>query len=172
MYDFAEDDTLRRAAGMVPGLPFGQIRGWQQPGRRVVPFRRLTEHVSRTYLYEMSRRADHQNGPLRPSGRTDRLMDNESRSPGEPRPGDDLRRRERLPGSDGHSSIWRSTNRRIVHRIHHAGIEIYASSTGYLLSAGGIETASPTSRVERFPNDRGRGRTDGADPDRRRVGPQ
>lgn len=156
MYDFAEDDTLRRAAGMVLDYLSAKFAVGSNQGRRVVPFRRLTEQVHRTYLYEMAGGADHQMGRFVLLAGLTGLMDND---PGR----QESRALEmiyaavsdyRVPTAILDLAIDKSTP--IVQRIHHAGVEIYASSTGYLLSAGGIETGFANQVAwSGFPNDRG-----------------
>lgn len=141
MYDFAADDTLRRAAGMVLDYLSAKFAVGSNQGRRVVPFRRLTENANRTYLYEMAGGADHQVGRFLVLAGLTGLIDVGDIGRQESRLQETIYAAVssyRLPAVILDLAIDKSTP--YVQRIHHAGIEVYASSTGYLLSAGGIET--------------------------------
>jgi len=141
MYDFAEDDTLRRGAGMVLDYLSAKFAAGSNQGRRVVSFRRLTEHVNKTYLYDTVEGVDHQVARFMVLAGLTGIMDV-----------GDIGRQEararvliyaavsdyRLPTQILDLAIDKS--RPYLQRIHHEGVEIFASSTGYLLTAGGIET--------------------------------
>jgi hypothetical protein len=152
MYDFAEDDTLRRAAGMVLDYLSAKFAVGSNRGRRVMPFRRLTDYVYKTDLYDTVEGADHQIARFMVLAGLTGLMDVGDIDLQKNHPQDWIGLQEnraqvliyaavsdyRLPTPILDWAIDKSTP--YVQRIHHDGVELYASSTGYLLSAGGVET--------------------------------
>jgi len=160
MYDFADDSNVQLAAAMVLDYLSAKFAVGSTNGRRVVPFRRLTDETSNTDLFQAIKGADHQvNRFLVLSGLTGLL-------PKEDHEGQNGRVQEmiyaavssyRMPTAVVDLAVDKSTPYApYLQRIHHEGVEVYAGARGFLLSAGGV-TTGPANRVAWAgrPEDRG-----------------
>ncbi|MGE5278391.1 MAG: hypothetical protein ACM3SU_15465 [Acidobacteriota bacterium] len=144
LYDFAEDKDVRTGAGLILEYAFTKFAVGSNQGRRLVPFRRRMEELSAHIddgesLFDLAAGADHQIAlGLLYAGQTQQLPGGKVSisTPGEliyaatsPFRPDDL---------ELGLAIEKSTP--YFQRFHHAGVEIYSSGKGFLISAGGLVT--------------------------------
>lgn len=141
LYDYAEDAEVKRAAGMVLDYLAAKYAVATHGSRRVVNYRRLTEHTHRTAFYAALGGADHLiHMFMLFSGQTDWLLPEDI-------PSQESRALEliyaavssyRMPTAALEVAVDKSVPYFQV--IHHEGVEIFYSTPAFLLSAGGVNT--------------------------------
>ncbi len=144
LYDFAEDKDVRTGAGLVLEYAFTRFAVGSNQGRRLVPFRRRMEEVAAHIddgesLFDLAAGADNQIAlGLLYAGQTQQLAGGKVSiaTPGELI----YAATSRFRPDDLELGLAIEKSTPYFQRFHHAGVEIYSSGKGYLISAGGIVT--------------------------------
>jgi hypothetical protein len=160
--DFSRDDAIVKAARNILDLTTAKMAMGSNQGRRLVPYRRLMEAMQTSIepdgidvdsgnllyngLFDMERGADHQIAlTLAYTGQTQQTVDRAMT----PAAFDEMifaaASAYRPPESVLDLAIDKSTP--YQQKVKHAAAEIYSSTPGYLLTAGGVQ-AGPSSTIQ------------------------
>ena len=144
LYDFGEDKDVRTGARLVLEYAFTKFAAGSNQGRRLVPFRRRMEMVAKHLdggesVFDLVAGADHQIAlGLLYAGQTQQLAGSRVSlgTPGELI----YAATSRFSPDDLELGLAIEKSTPYFQRFHHAGVEIYSSGKGFLITAGGVVT--------------------------------